>query len=241
MMRWEQSELARFFDAVHHNQRAHAENFPLAFSVLTEIDACFALGGKNLINPEVPLTGTLFLRSQYAYKTAAGAALAGQIVEAAQAYRLCLEMAAYALVLKGDPALVEVFILRHADAASKKLQRDAFNSATARAAVKAADPKLGEIFVELYERSIDFGAHPNPHGLFSAMEMRQGDEETTLVSAALCVDRAPLLHTFKAVAQSGMTALHIMQHVFAAKFQLLGIRARLETLRSVRFEDGVGL
>lgn len=38
-----------------------------------------------------------------------------------------------------------------------------------------------------------------------------------------------------------MTALHIMQHVFRAKFELLGIRERLAALRSARFEDGVGL
>ena len=43
------------------------------------------------------MTGVVLLRSQYAYKAAAGMALAGQVAEAFVIMRSCLEYAGYAL------------------------------------------------------------------------------------------------------------------------------------------------
>ena len=74
------------------------------------------LGGKNLVNPKPVMTGPLFLRSQYAYKTAAGMALAGQIVEAFVMLRSCLEYSGYAIAIFAAPTLEEVFLKRHFDA-----------------------------------------------------------------------------------------------------------------------------
>jgi hypothetical protein len=81
------------------------------------------LGGKNLVNPKPVMTGPLFLRSQYAYKTAAGMALAGQIVEAFVMLRSCLEYSGYAIAIFAAPTLEEVFLKRHFDAAGMKAQK----------------------------------------------------------------------------------------------------------------------
>ena len=84
------------------------------------------------------------------------------------------------------------------------------------------------IFGNLYERSIEFGGHANPHGTFSAMTME--DNSASISELALVTDPKILQHAMKSVAQVGLTALFIFQHIFRAKFELLGIRAEMDRL-----------
>jgi hypothetical protein len=100
------------------------------------------------------------------------------------------------------------------------------------AAIASGDGKLAQIFDDLYQRTIDFGGHPNQHALFAPMGMEERDGEVMLTSFAFAVDETNLRHVIKSAAQVGLTCLHVLQHVFKAKFELLGIRARLEVLRS---------
>jgi hypothetical protein len=68
----------------------------------------------------------------------------------------------------------------------------------------------------------------NPHATFSAMEMHADNSFTPL---AMVTDHQILLHAIKNVAQVGLIALFIFQHVFKAKFELLGLRAEMERLK----------
>ena len=85
------------------------------------MDECFSVAGKNLVNPQPMMTGILFLRAQYAYKTAAGMALAGQVVETFVMMRSCLNMG-YALAIFKEPGLETVFMGRHVSSEGMKDQ-----------------------------------------------------------------------------------------------------------------------
>ncbi|MGB7973404.1 MAG: hypothetical protein WCF81_03435 [Roseiarcus sp.] len=68
------------------NPQANRLEFPQWYAIVERID-CFVRAGKNLINPKPVVTGALLLRSQYAFKTAAGMARSGN--ESPQAIYLC--------------------------------------------------------------------------------------------------------------------------------------------------------
>jgi hypothetical protein len=154
--------LQSFFDMAQANQKASRANFADWYDILERMDGCFVRAGKNLINPKPVMPGNLLLRCQYAFKTAAGMALAGQVVEVFVMLRSVLEYAGYGLRIFEKPELDGVFVLRQIGPSEKKAQREALKISAVQAAIGRHDSKLAEVFDENYQRSIDFGAHPNP-------------------------------------------------------------------------------
>lgn len=224
--------LQKFFDMVRSNQQANRINFSQWYAIIEKIDECFARAGKNLVNPKPVMTGVLLLRCQYAFKAAAGLALAGQVVEVFAILRSVLEYAAYCLTIFETPALESVFLSRHHGVNEMKAQRDAFKVSAVRETICRHDAKLAEIFDDLYQRSIDFGGHPNPHGSFSALDLDERGDQTGMTAFAISNDSRVLTHALKSTAQVGLTALQVLQHVFKAKFELLGIKQEMDTLKS---------
>jgi hypothetical protein len=195
------------------------------------VNECLSVVGKNLVKPEPVMTGVLLLRCQYAYKAAAGMALAGQVVETFVMQRSCLEYAGYALAIFKNPSLQEVFMSRHVSVEGMKAQKDKFRISEVKKVIVGFDARLAEPFQEFYERSIDFGGHPNPHATMSAIEIGREGSDGTVLTLALSTEPKVLLHAMKSVAQVGLTTLFIFQHIFGAKFELLGINAEMNALR----------
>jgi len=232
MTNWGEDDLSRFLDMARSNQQANRINFAPAYETIQRMDAALATAGKNLINTKPIMACVLLLRCQYAFKTAAGMALAGQVVETFVMLRSVLEYAGYALVIHETPGLVNVFINRHLSDAEMKTQKEKFKISEVRACLRRFDGKLADNFDVFYQRSIDFGGHPNPHATFSAMQMEdKGDGSTGITTLALSTYVTAISHALKSVAQVGLTVLYMFQHIFTAKFQLLGVRAEIDALR----------
>jgi len=176
----------------------------------------------------------MFLRSHYAYKAAVGMTLAGQFPESFVMMRSCLEYAGYALLIFSDQRLEEVFLNRHANDASKKAQRGKFKIYTITKAIASFDQKLSEIFKDMYDRSIDFGGHPNPHGMIGSMNIdKDGEEQLTGMSTfALAPNPRAIEFCVHKVAQVGLTALCVFRQIFGEKFKLLGTNAKMDALRN---------
>jgi hypothetical protein len=221
-------DLIAFLELVASNQKANVTRFPGPYDRIRRVNICFSTAGQNLVNPQPITAGFLFLRCQYAYKAAAGMALSGQVCEAFVMMRSCLEYAGYALIIFKNPQLETIFAHRHVDSDGFKSQRKAFNVENIKSVIETYDPKLCDLFERFYQRTIDFGAHPNPHAIFSAMDMPVDNEVTAF---AMVTDPKVLLHAMKNVAQVGLTALLIFQHIFRAKFEALGLGAEMEALK----------
>ena len=69
------------------------------------------------------------------------------------------------------PELEAIFTNRHVSAADIHAQKEAFRISEIGNVIELFDSQLAKIFNELYQRSIDFGGHPNPRGTFSAMRI----------------------------------------------------------------------
>jgi hypothetical protein len=222
--------LQSFFDMLHANQRANRANFPDWYDILEKMDGCFVSAGKNLINLKPVMPGNLLLRCQYAFKTAIGMALAGQVVEVFVMQRSVLEYAGYGLRIFDKPELDSVFVLRQLGPEEKMAQKEAFKIGAVREAIGRYDTELAANFKVNYDRSIDFGAHPNPHASFSAAILEEGGTGMTVF--AISNESKMITAALKSTAQVGWTALLLFQHVFKEKFELLGIRQEIEALRN---------
>ena len=224
--------LQSFLDMVHANQKANRINFPKWYEIIDRIDDCFVRAGKKLINPKPVMTGNLLLRCQFAFKAAAGMALAGQVVEVFLMQRSVLEYAGYCLTIFETPALEGVFLGRHSGVDEMKAQKEAFKISAIRAAIGRYDTKLAAIFDENYQRSIDFGGHPNPHASFAAAVLDERGTETSMMVLAISNDPTIIAHALKSTAQVGLMALCVFQHVFKGKFELLGITQEIDALKN---------
>jgi hypothetical protein len=239
MTNWGDDELTQFLEQVHHNQQGNRERLAEPYRLIQRVNDCFVVAGKYLVDPKPPLAGLLFLRSQYAYKAAAAMALAGQVVEAFAMMRLCLEYAGYALTVYGKPqddtapTPQQIFLNRHVDEDSMKAQKEEFKIVNIRSTIEKFDPALSRIFKTLYDRTIDFGAHPNPYAALTMMKIEEPQPNVSggFVVLALTTEDLPLRHCMQNSAQVGLTALFIFQHIFRAKFELLGIRTEMDALR----------
>lgn len=229
---WGDDNLTQFFDMADTNRRANREKYAGWYAKLSRIDACFVVMGKNLGNVTPIMLTVLALRCQYALKTAVGLALAGQATEAFVMLRSALEYAAYALAIFDKPALEDVFISRHMSDADAKAMKEQFRISEVKAVVRRFDAKLADIFDEMYQRTIDFGGHPNPHAAFGMMIMEERGGSTVITTWATTGDEKIIAHALKSAAQVGLNALYIFQHALKAKFELLGIRAEIEALRN---------
>jgi hypothetical protein len=157
------NNLVAFFDLVAFNQKASIAKYPAQYELLRRVNICLSTAGKHLANANPLMCGVLCHRCQYAYKAAAGMSLSGQAVETFVMARSCLEYAGYALTIFNKPELEAVFTTRHVSAADMHAQKEAFRISEIRNVIESFDPQLAKIFNELYQRSIDFGGHPNPH------------------------------------------------------------------------------
>jgi hypothetical protein len=114
-----------------------------------------------------------------------------------------------------------------------KTQKEAFRVGAVKVAVRRCDTILADIFVEDYERSIDFGGHPNPHAALSAIVPDERDGLNSLTVLAISSEPKIVEHALKCTAQIGLTSLCVLQYVFKEKFELLGIRQEIDALKNL--------
>jgi hypothetical protein len=224
--------LQEFFDTLRSAQQANRAKFPVWYDIIERIDRCFVRAGKNLVKLQFPMTGAFLLRCQYAFKTAAGMAFAGQVVETFVMQRSVLEYAGYCLVICKTPSLEGVFLGRHTSTEAMTAQKEAFKIRPVKLAVRRCDTTLADHFDKDYERSINFGGHPNPHAALSAMVPDEREGLNSLTVLAISNEPKIVVHALKCTAQVGLTALCVLQHVFKEKFELLGIRQEIDALKA---------
>jgi hypothetical protein len=80
------------------------------------------------------------------------------------------------------------------------------------------DKELGRVYKDLYERTIDFGGHPNLRGVLSNMLLSKTADKQQLQPIYLHASETTVLHALKTTAQVGVCSLHLFQHVFPERF-----------------------
>lgn len=94
--------------------------------------------------------------------------------------RTALEYACYAFLITDNPSLGDVWAKRHESATSLKASRSAFTGSVRLTAQRLNDIQAGsgEWILDAYDSAIDYGAHPNPRGVFGHVSLIENATDT---------------------------------------------------------------
>lgn len=208
---WQNSELFSFIEECWNNSLAVVGNKGIACQRLTEIDRLFETLQRQIklndIDELVP--SLLFLRSFVAYR-ASIMVLLTLPTDGFPLLRSTLEYAGYALLMKGERQLAADWLRRDESSPAKKVVRDKFTPKRVRVAIAAKDEILAEVYQGLYERTIDWGAHPNEKALTPSLirdSFRAGSKQIQF--KMLGESGVSLDHALRIAAQIGVCALKV--------------------------------
>jgi hypothetical protein len=156
--------------------------------------------------------------------------MAGMTVEGMPVLRLSLEFAAYACFLKENPQLSMVWWDRDVDEETKEKARDKFTAGKMTRAVKKLDERLGQIYEDLYDRTIQWGAHPNEKTVTQSLGLKSNPGETVLEQVYLQEDGYVLDSWIRTANQVGICVLKIFEFVHPERFEKLEVHARIDSL-----------
>ncbi|MSP67134.1 MAG: hypothetical protein EXQ96_03350 [Alphaproteobacteria bacterium] len=228
---WGTDTLTGFIEAAYRNRFATFANKRDWFQRLTRLDACFLRIAKDCLNPSDYIAALLFMRCHSAYRAACEHALAGQCADLFPQVRVCLEYAGYALHIHRNAGLGEKWLRRHDDKATKRAVKNEFTVSNIRTTIGKINEHAAKVFDELYQRTIDLGAHPNEQAVTGSLAITKQENRTEFQQIHLHSDSLSLDHGLRTTAQTGVCSLEIFQGVFAERFELLGIRAEFLKLR----------
>lgn len=231
--RWAEDPLSDFIHASFQNALATFVHKKPAFNLLLEVDTVFGGISGNLDNTENPITATFLYRSRSAFLASCRLSMSGQAPETFPQLRSCLEYALYALHINENPTLTEVWLKRHENEESLKKVKRSFRHVDVMKTLLARDTALHDSLSELYQRTIDFGGHPNERAVSSSSEMRLEGDTTVIRNQYLHGDSAALDHALRSTAQTGLGSLLVFQHIYKERFDILGLRDTIESLKGV--------
>lgn len=225
---WGKDRLTKYLDDYRGNQYATFANKRSEVIDLITIDAkfCKLLDGATNPRPLIPMY--FLLRAHSAYRAATGAIMAGQVYEAQALLRVCLEQGAYGHYIGDDQARWEVWMNRHDSDAATKAVRAEFTHGNISRHIAAANAGLGDIYTTLYDRTIDYGAHPNERGAsLSSMMVDMDDGGKQFLTIYLHGDGLLLDYGLRSAAQVGLWVLRVAQDIYPTRMQALGIQHQL--------------
>ena len=223
---WGDDELTKFLDAARENQFAvFTKKIPETKRII-EIDSifCRVIDGWRTSRPELSAPYLLFYRAHCSYRATAGCALAGHAPELYPLLRSMLEQGGYAFLMNGDSELTALWL--HRDANPSKVIGE-FKVANIKKKLASLDPGLKDYFHELYEKTIEFGAHPNEMSVTGSLRF----EEEYLHMTYLHPDGIALNNSLRDLVKVGTCVLLIFQGIFLEQFELLGIPSELTNLK----------
>jgi hypothetical protein len=228
---WATDPLSAFLQDAYKNRLATFANKREKYSLLAGLDQCFIDVAKDWLNPQNEVSALLFLRAHAAFRASCEHATSGQVAEVFPMIRTCIEYAAYALHISKTPGLDEVWLRRHDSEQALKAVKSAFHPTVVLKSVEASNRKAAKVFDSLYERSIDMGAHPNERAVTGSLDIVEMEGRRQMLQKYLHGDGIQMDHALQTTAQAGVCALEILQDVFPARFELLGVRHKLLELR----------
>lgn len=212
---WRRGDLFPFIEECWSNSVAIVGNNNVVAARLTAIDEIFFAVHHDFrpANEAQLVPSLLFFRSFSAFRAAVMVGLSLP-TDGFALQRSCLENAGYAKLVTEAPELARLWLLRDQNLAEV---RKKFSNRAVRETIEKDDADLSKVYQELYERSIDFGAHPNEKGVLGSVVPGSIDTGTMQVMI-LAGDSLQLQHGLKSCAQAGICSLKIFNLVFHDHF-----------------------
>jgi hypothetical protein len=140
---------------------------------LLHYDTYFRRDVWEHISPTPAFAFVLFMNAYQMFLGATRMALSGHPAAVFPLLRTALESASYGYLMEQQPALAEVWGNRHRSEADKKACRNSFTFEKAIRGLGARAPDIERLAKDAYEGAIDYGAHPNPKGVFGHVSINE--------------------------------------------------------------------
>jgi hypothetical protein len=232
---WGEDELTLFLEMAFHNRLATFDNKP-EVGKLVAIDAAHmsVFQSNPWVNPGASIAPTFFVRCHAAWRASVEHAMSGQVAEVFTLGRLALEYAAYAAHINSNKEFAEVFLKRHENEGALQACKSTFRAEKLVRTIKAMDINGADRFEKLYERVVDYGAHPNERAVTSSLSL---DETTDPIGPVfeqkqLHGDGLQLDHALRTASQIGMICLDLFALIFPVRFADDGVASQLPGLRA---------
>lgn len=228
---WGGDVLTDFLQTAENNSVARFANRPEDFALLAEIDAIFRLVVDSLDNTPEWFEAFFLLRSHSAYLATVRLAASGQATESYATSRQCLEFALYGFYLFRHKNLQKDWLSRTESEAARDKVRRIFKTKDMFAQLNADDPKHGKAAKALYERTIDYGAHPNEQAITTTMKFVHEDKKRIMQALYMHGDDNQTQVASKTTAQVSVTSICIFRNVFKHRYDIIGVTDKLDTIK----------
>jgi hypothetical protein len=225
---WTQDGLSRFFEWAYISRWATHFRKKKEFKLLASIDQCFVdlFEASEWRNPKGLVETGLLARASSSFKAACENATAGQVAEAYPQLRACLENAAYSAHMRQNPGHDIIWSKR---SENRNKSRKAFISADVSKSVMKTSEKLGKTYDQLYQLTIDYGAHPNEAALYGSMKMlKPTTGGTRMEIGQLQGHGVGMDFALKTTAEVGFCVLKIFEVIFPERFIAVGVSERIK-------------
>lgn len=167
---WQDDNLSRFITATNQNTYATFDAQPECWNFLARIEATLDYFINHIDDKAIPENVNLFLlfRMHAAYLSALRLFVATQYADTYPLLRSALEYGLYEFYLSHHPDKRGVWENRHASEEARKLSRSLSPSLMTKFLTEC-NAALGEEVKNLYDLTIDFGAHPNPQAVNASL------------------------------------------------------------------------
>jgi hypothetical protein len=229
---WAADSLGRFIEDARRNTIATFTNLRPQYDALTEIDQLYVEMIDNLNQSPEFVAGLFLFRTHSSFRGAVRLSLGGQVAEAYMVLRGCLESALYGLYVSGDTSRQEIWLRRHEDDASEQRVRTEFKIRNVLDHLNTIDSKTHDIAKRLYDRTIDYGGHPNERAVSTQIKTESDASRAHFTADYfLCGGLAHQL-SLKSSVQIGICCLDMFYEVFRDRYRILGIDDRLDRIRA---------
>jgi len=234
---WAEDPLSEFIQASFKHILASFVQKKRKFNLLLKVDKVFRGISGNLDDFEDPFAPNFLHRSHSSFIASCRLSMSGQVAETFPLLRSCLEYALYALHINENHALSKDWVRRHINEESLKKSRQSFSHKNVMKTLLARDISLHNSLSDLYQRTIDYGGHPNERAVSSSYEWRQEGDTRMVRNQLLHGDSAALDHALITSAQIGLGSLLVFELIFNERFDILDLRDTIELLKGVLWKS----
>jgi hypothetical protein len=230
---WGKPKLTAYFEDLWANtlgmfaQKEEAHRLCLLDELMFEVADGWK-GGSPSADTFVPLM--MYFRAHSAFRGACALGMGGATVEGMANLRQSLEFAGYAALVHDDPLLASIWWDRDQTPDDERKVRRAFTHAAVQAAIRKNDARLADIYDELYDRAIQFGAHPNEKSISGSLKLDVQQKETKVHQIYLRGDGPALDHCIRTANRVGICVLKVFGHIHVKRFADLDMTPKIDAL-----------
>ncbi|MDE2009135.1 MAG: hypothetical protein KGJ09_03555 [Candidatus Omnitrophica bacterium] len=228
--KWKEDAITKFIGDVQHNAYVTFVKYSTEFSRLIEVDSLFreAIGCTN--NAKFWFACLFPLKAHSAFLSAVQLIMGTQAQESYMVMRGTIENALYGYYIFKHKELAEVYLKRDENLQTKREMKKRFQNKAIIEELKADEMSLGSAVEILYERVIDFGAHPNEKSLSSALK-RTDLKDGVRFDVSYLTDNPKVIELgLKTVTQVGIACVKIIELQFPERFKIVGLSDKIQSI-----------